>query len=67
MQGFVPDFAHGAVLVPGWQAGEPKKSFLGIIKTKRKEAVPIGAFRCSKCGFLEFYADAKFAASRVGK
>ena len=65
VQGFVPDYTLGGALVIGWVAGHPKKSLW--IKTKAPVGkliggLPIGAFRCEKCGFLEFYSDAKFAA-----
>jgi hypothetical protein len=62
VQGFVPEYSHAAALVLGWHLGQPKKSFWRETKAPRAEGVPIGAFRCQKCGFLEFYSDAKFAA-----
>jgi hypothetical protein len=62
VQGFIPDITHGAILVGQWYSGPPEKSFWTNTKHPRAEGVPIGAFRCQKCGFLEFYADAKFAA-----
>jgi len=62
VQGFVPEYSHRDTDVSGWHAGHPKKSFWFKTKAPRAEAVPIGAFRCQQCGFLEFYADAKFAA-----
>ena len=62
VQGFVPDYSYGAVLVAGWQAGQPKKSFWTSTQSPRFEGVPIGAFACAKCGFLEFYAGQRFAA-----
>jgi hypothetical protein len=62
VQGFVPDYSHGEVLVAGWQAGQPKKSFWTSTKAPLLEGVPIGAFACTKCGFLEFYAGPRFAA-----
>ena len=61
-QGFVPDYTYGAVIVGNWHAGQPKKSFWQRTKTPVDEGIPIGAFRCQKCGYLEFYADPKFAA-----
>ena len=61
-QGFVPDYTYGAFFVGCWHAGQPKKSFWTNTKVSHGEGVPIGAFRCEKCGFLEFYADRKFAA-----
>jgi hypothetical protein len=62
VQGFVPDHSQSAVLVGRWQTGQPKKSFWTRTKAPLDEGVPIGAFRCQKCGFLEFYADPIFAA-----
>jgi len=63
LQGFVPDYySHGATAVGSWHAGQPKKSFWSRTKVPAAEGLPIGAFRCEKCGFLEFYSDAKFEA-----
>ena len=62
VQGFVPDYSYGAVLVECWHEGQPKKSFWTSTKAPLLDGMPIGAFRCQKCGFLEFYSDPKFAA-----
>ena len=63
IQGFVPDYySHGALRIGSWHPGQPKKSFWSKTKEPIAEGLPIGAFRCEKCGFLEFYADAKFEA-----
>ena len=62
VQGFVPDFSHGDTYVEAWHAGQPQKSFWTKTKARVAEGLPIGAFRFRKCGFLEFYADAKFKA-----
>jgi predicted nucleic-acid-binding Zn-ribbon protein len=62
VRGFVPDYAHGGILVGGWQEGRPKKSFWTTTKVSRSTGIPIGVFRCARCGFLEFYADKRFAA-----
>ena len=62
VQGFVPDQTHGGTLVAKWYEGQPEKSFWTSTKRPETEGVPIGAFRCQKCGFLEFYAHLKFAA-----
>ena len=63
-QGFVPEYSNATPFVGKWHAGQPKKSFWTRFGTKVRfaEGIPIGAFRCQKCGFLEFYSDAKFAA-----
>jgi len=62
VQGFVPYHMKQLALVPGWYAGQPKKSFWTRTKAPIEEGIPIGAFRCEKCGFLELYADQRFAA-----
>ena len=64
VQGFMPDFfQHSASGVGGWREGAPKKSFWKGTNASRSEGIPIGAFRCDRCGFLELYADKEFAAS----
>lgn len=62
VQGFVPDFTHQHALVQAWHEGKPKKSFWRRTKAHPTEGLPVGAFRCERCGYLEFYADPKFAA-----
>ena len=62
VQGFVPDYSQSVALIGGWHAGQPKKSFWTRTKAPLAEGIPIGAFRCQKCGLLEFYSDGKFAA-----
>ena len=61
--GFVPDFAHGTVLLPKWRSGPPKHTtFLGIysgIRVKREEGLAITAWRCPRCALVEFYAPDK--------
>lgn len=62
VRGFIPDYSQAAVLVGSWQEGQPKKSFWTRTKVSYAEGIPIGAFRCRGCGFLEFYADSSFKA-----
>ena len=62
-QGFVLDNTYGAMAVSQWVAGAPQKSFwTGTKVPKDATVVPIGSFRCSSCGYLEFYARAEFMA-----
>ena len=61
-QGFVPDYYQTGIFVTGWHPGQPQKSFWNRTKVLESKCLPIGAFRCQECGFLEFYADPKFAA-----
>ena len=55
--GYVPDFAHSCALVSSWHEGEPMKTFLFGLHVSQKKGIPIRAYRCSACGFLEFYAE----------
>lgn len=62
VQGFILD--HGQdyrKYASSWLEGQPKRSWLTGIKAPRT-GIPIAAFRCKGCGYLEFYADEKFAA-----
>lgn len=62
VQGFIPDSTYGANLIGRWHAGAPKKSFWSGTNVPGG-GLPIGAFRCDQCGFLEFYADKEYAAT----
>jgi predicted nucleic-acid-binding Zn-ribbon protein len=62
-QGFIPDAVVGGVVVGYWAEGQPMRAFFGGLKNAPNiGGIPIGAFRCVKCGYLEFYADQKYAA-----
>lgn len=61
-QGFVLDNSYGVHIVSHWVAGPPLKSFWTGTKAPNDQKVPIGSFRCSACGYLEFYARPEFAA-----
>jgi hypothetical protein len=61
-QGYVLDNTVGGLLVSHWSKGAPRKSFWTETKRPDDEPVPIGTFRCSSCGYLEAYADPRFAA-----
>jgi hypothetical protein len=58
----VLDNTHGGRVVSEWAAGVPLKSFWVGTKLPEEKLVPIGAYRCSSCGYLELYARAEFAA-----
>lgn len=60
VRGFSPDLTYGGVLVARWFEGVPEKSFWTGTKTRSEAGTPIAAFRCSKCGYLEFFADDRF-------
>jgi hypothetical protein len=61
-RGYIPDFDFNLVVLSSWQQGEPKKSRLTLTKKPTAKGIPIASFRCSQCGFIEFYADTRFAA-----
>lgn len=61
VQGFVVDHTHGGQTVSAWVEGAPVKSFWMGIKVSGR-AFPIGAFRCDRCAYLEFYARHRYAA-----
>jgi hypothetical protein len=63
VRGFVPDHSHGVNYVGSWHEGSPKKSFWMRVKAPVSEGLPIGAYRCSTCGYLEFYAGGEYGAS----
>ena len=56
-RGHIPDLAHGAVRPSAWAPGEAVgQGFLGGIKYKAKVTIPLSAYRCSACGYVELYA-----------
>lgn len=55
--GFIADYSYGSVQPNKWVAGEPEKSFWSGTKIGDKEQRGVTAFRCIKCGYLEFYAN----------
>ncbi len=55
--GHIPDQGHGHVNQAGWSRGEPERQrFFGGIKFRAKEQLPLTAFRCPSCGYVELYA-----------
>ena len=55
--GWVPDTARNRTVQSAWVPGkpEPREFFLGRI-WKSDQNIPVTAFRCANCGYLEFYA-----------
>jgi Domain of unknown function (DUF6487) len=60
-QGFVVDNIHGGRYVSHWAPGQPRNSLWSITKLP-DGSLPVGAFRCRECGYLESYARGEFAA-----
>jgi hypothetical protein len=66
VRGFIPDYSHAAILVGRWHEGTPRKSFFGwwrCMKAPKSDGLPVGVYRCSTCGYLEFYAGSEYGAS----
>ncbi len=59
VRGFIPDFSLAYMYIGCWAEGQPEIS--NKVPDKR---IPIGAFRCQACGYLEFYADARFGPDK---
>ncbi len=56
-RGHLPDVGHGQVYEAGWSPGEPeRRRFIGGIKYNAEQVIPINAYRCPTCGYVEFYA-----------
>jgi hypothetical protein len=64
VQGFVSEHREQTVQLAGWVEGPPKKAFMRGIDIPVNGGMPIGAFRCKQCGYMEFYADEIFAAKK---
>jgi hypothetical protein len=60
--GFVADKTRGSVDVGRWYEGAPQLTFLNGVKIDGLPSLPVGAYRCAGCGFLEFYALPEHAA-----
>jgi hypothetical protein len=59
-QGFIVDMSHAVRVVSSWARGAPLKSWI-FETVVPADKLPIGAFRCSSCGYLESYAREEFA------
>ena len=58
-QGLLADFQQGGVIQTLWVAGDQELEFnawIGELMPKSRRRLPVLAFRCPECGFLEFYA-----------
>lgn len=61
VRGFLIDNTGQGQYVQHWAEGQAQKSFWKGT-TFSGEAMPVGAFRCKSCGYLESYAGPEFAA-----
>jgi Domain of unknown function (DUF6487) len=55
-EGFILDNAHSTRVQSEWVQGAPEEGwwFMGL-KLRGKLRLPITAYRCPKCGYLESY------------
>jgi Domain of unknown function (DUF6487) len=55
--GHVPDIGHGQILPSSWAPGAPAwRRFLRGIKYDADKQMPLIAYRCPTCGYVELYA-----------
>jgi len=56
-RGHIPEKGRNQVTQTGWSQGAPEhQRFFGGIKFRPKEQLPLTAFRCPSCGYVELYA-----------
>jgi hypothetical protein len=56
-RGHLPDVAHDQILQSSWAPGEPvPRRFFGGIKYHADALIPLSAYRCPACGYVELYA-----------
>jgi hypothetical protein len=56
-EGFQLDSIHNSARVAHWAEGAPEFWFLRILKLRGRRKIPIRTWRCSKCGYLESFAE----------
>lgn len=57
VKGFVPDHRKHGYDLMAWHSGHPVGDSYLNLKMRDGPGIPIGAYRCSGCGFLEFYSE----------
>jgi hypothetical protein len=57
-RGHVPDaLDHASSVLARWTPGAPEeRRFFGGLKVRPDYGVPLAAYRCPGCGYVEFYA-----------
>jgi predicted nucleic-acid-binding Zn-ribbon protein len=57
VEGFIPDFGHNEyVRSLRWVEGKPERSFWKGAKVGDRRQADVSAYRCTACGYVEFYA-----------
>jgi predicted nucleic-acid-binding Zn-ribbon protein len=55
--GHLPDIGRNFATRSAWSRGvAERRRFFGGIKFKSKEQIPLTAYRCPSCGYVELYA-----------
>jgi hypothetical protein len=55
-EGYLPDAATNVWRAPSWVEGKPEWSFWTGLKMRGKTPLPVTAYRCPSCGYVEIYA-----------
>ena len=64
-EGFIHDYTGGSDFQLAWVPGTPQikqRKVYQLYYVDRTKAIPITAYKCSNCGYLESYADTNEAA-----
>ena len=56
-QGYLLDESYGRRLPGKWAEGAPEFSMWTGLKLRGRRQLEIATYRCSRCGYLESYAD----------
>jgi hypothetical protein len=56
VDGFIVDEGYGKFDRARWQEGQPRRSWWGSLKVRKKELIGVTTTRCRRCGYLENYA-----------
>ena len=57
-EGWIPETDNGIIRRVSWAAGAPtpRRVFGGFNSPPEGQSLPVTAYHCVRCGFLEFYA-----------
>lgn len=63
IQGYIPSLGvFASSIIPWVEKQHVTKQGGTNVKVDVEKCVPIAAFKCASCGYLEFYAGSEFAA-----
>ena len=61
IEGFVVQQGQNLTAIERWHGGLRARSIWAEIKQRASPGIPITTFRCETCGYVEQYADHKYA------